>query len=112
MDKKQLVTIAVTAVVSVIAKELVTWLLAFARIQVLSDRTREKARKAFSQNNRSIMWAVFWFLWVSLGFFRVMRESTPITRWTVVLIIIYFLGIFFWLMNLLWYVIKARGQRD
>jgi len=56
MDKKQLVTIAITAVVSVIFKEVLTWLISRAKIMSVSDTAKQRAKKIFSKNNLAIVW--------------------------------------------------------
>lgn len=80
MDQKQLVTIAVTALISVTAKEVITWLLSLAKSQVAKETTREKARKIFNKNNRAVIWDVFWLSASVFILVGDLRKTSPITR--------------------------------
>lgn len=51
MDNTQLTTIAVTAVISVIAKEVVTWLIALVKKTAATATIRAKARAVFRRIN-------------------------------------------------------------
>jgi hypothetical protein len=112
MEKSQFVTIAVTAVVSVIAKEVVTWLVSRAKISAVSKTTKETTRKIFNKNNRRIIRDSAWLIWCITSFAFIMREHSPLTRWTVIRIDIYFGAIAFWLSTLVWDVAEFKSQRQ
>ena|SRR3989442_944647 len=57
MDRSQLVTIAVTALISVTAKEVITWLVSLAKSQVRKETTKAKARKIFNKNSFAVVWS-------------------------------------------------------
>jgi hypothetical protein len=55
MDSSQLTTIAVTAVISVIAKEVFTWAVALFKTMVTAETTRARLKAIFSKTNLRIM---------------------------------------------------------
>ena len=55
MENSQLTTIVVTAVVSVIAKEVVIWLWATAKKFAVAETTRAKIKIAFNPENRAVL---------------------------------------------------------
>jgi hypothetical protein len=102
MDKKQLVTIAITALVSVTLKELLSWLFASAKTIATRDTVKAKARTIFNKNNRRIVWTGLIFFTAAYGFFRTMRSTSPLTRWGVLEIIELTLSFMFWSVKLFW----------
>jgi hypothetical protein len=77
MDKKQLVTIAITAAVSVMAKEIAGWLLTWAKIRSTSETAKAAVRKIFSKNNLKITWDVVWFVYAGWFFAQAVRDTSP-----------------------------------
>jgi hypothetical protein len=98
MDTKQLVTIAVTAAVSVIAKEAITWLFTWAKTKSTSETSKAVAKKIFSKNNRRIMWDVLCLSNAIFIFLRKVHETSPISRLTIV-------GMCFWTANVVFWCI-------
>jgi hypothetical protein len=92
MDRKQLVTIAITAVLSVIAKEFFNWFVAWAKIKAQTDTAKAKARTIFNKTNRKIILYAAWFALSCHMFAGDMHDTRPITRMTIVLIILSTLG--------------------
>jgi hypothetical protein len=58
MDKTQLTTIIATALVSVVAKEVITWLVAILKTLQVSGDVQAKFKKVFSKRNCSILYDV------------------------------------------------------
>jgi hypothetical protein len=108
LDRNQLVTIAVTAAISVTFREVLTWLASLAKISALRTTTKEKVKKIFNKNNRAIIWAVVCLVFNIVFFIDAYRETTPLTRSEVVKIVIFFLGIVFWVVTLLIYLAASR----
>jgi len=104
MDKKQLVTIVITAVISVTAKELFAWLFSLMKITVVNETVRQKARKLFSKNNRRIMFDIFCLLFTGIIMSHDLLRSTPITRLDIVLIVLDMLAIAVFGGRLLWHL--------
>src|SRR5579859_8119656 len=102
MDRHQLVTIAVTAVISVIAKELVVWLFSLVKIRSASNTTKEKVKKIFSKTNRAIMGDLFWLVLLLVLLIHTMRETTPLTRFDIIRIVLFMMGLAFWTVALMW----------
>ncbi|HEY1937459.1 MAG TPA: hypothetical protein VGJ33_05970 [Candidatus Angelobacter sp.] len=87
MDKKQLVTIAVTAAVSVVAKEIFTWVVARAKSQAAANVIKQTASRAFTHNVRMAIWYTSWIVWGSFLLWRILRMAGPPTRIDVVVIV-------------------------
>ena len=58
MDNNQLITIAVTAVISVIAKEVLTWAVALVKAMAMAQTIRAKLKAMFSRTSLRIMWGL------------------------------------------------------
>jgi hypothetical protein len=102
MDKKQLATIAITALVSVTLKELLSWIFVSAKTIAVKDTVKEKARTIFNKNNRRIVWTALILSASAYAFFDTMRSTKPLTRWGVLDIIAITLGLLFWVFKLFW----------
>lgn len=59
MDNKQLITIAVTAVISVIAKEVLSWVVAAVRATATAATMSAKVKMMFTKNNLDIAFHLF-----------------------------------------------------
>jgi hypothetical protein len=89
MDKRQLITIAITAVISVLARELVTWAFSLVKHPLVRHTVRDRAKRTFTKNVRSILGWAFWFLW-SVGWtVYYARKPGPPTRLDVVMMDIF-----------------------
>jgi hypothetical protein len=80
MDRKQLVTIAITAVTSVIAKELISWLVALVRSTAKTQTAKAKTRTIFSKNNFLTFLAMAWSVTLGALLWSRLHETTPVTR--------------------------------
>jgi hypothetical protein len=95
MEKKQLVTIAITAVTSVIAKEVLSWFVALVRSSAQTDTARQKARTIFSKNNLQTIAAFAWLIFTGFSLWYKLHETTPITRYTIAWVVISMFNFFF-----------------
>jgi hypothetical protein len=86
MDKKQLVTIAVTALISVMAKEIVTWLFSLAKSQAAKETTKARVRSMFRPYILAVIWNAIMFLASILFLVSNIRRPGPITRFDVFMI--------------------------
>ena len=77
MDRKQLVTIAITAVTSVIAKEFIVWLVALVRNTTQTETVKAKTRTIFNKTNRQTIVAIFWVLLTAFGLWSGIHEPRP-----------------------------------
>src|SRR5438128_196230 len=112
MDKTQLITIAVTAVVSVIAKEVVVWLVGLVKTLSVIGTIKARFKAAFSKNNRAIMKDA-----LALAFYVVLlvyfvRDDSPPTRLVILLMIGIVFAILVMLVSLLWDIGKAQVARE
>jgi hypothetical protein len=112
MDKKTLVTIAVTTVVVVTITEVVKWLLSLAKSTATSTTTRQNARKLFSKNNLTIAGDVFALLLFILLLWSEMRDKSPITRRDVLNIVSYTVFIMFWTFHLVFDLSTRKMRRQ
>lgn len=67
MDKRQLITILVTAVVTLTVRQILDWLGFLAKFVVASQSVRQTARKTFSKDNLSLALSVLLLLMASGG---------------------------------------------
>jgi hypothetical protein len=102
MDRHTLVTIALTALITVTVTETAKWLFAWAKIAAVSDITKQKAKIIFSRSNRVIVWNSFWLIVTVFVFLERMVRKTPITRDDVLTIPLSFMASLFWLGALIW----------
>jgi hypothetical protein len=80
MDKHQLTTIAVTALISVIAREFIAWMLSIAKRQAALDTTRATARRIFNKYSLLIIWESLVCVWAGFFLVRLVRLAAPVTR--------------------------------
>ena len=80
MDKHQLTTIAVTALISVIARESIGWFVSLAKAKAATDKTKATARKVFSKNNLLIAWELALSILGCFLLARIIRLPAPVTR--------------------------------
>lgn len=86
MEKTQLVAIAVTALISVTAKEFIAWLVSFVKSQVKKETTKAKVRKIF---NRKTLFVIVDIAGISIPLFFLIsdiRKTSPISRIDIFLI--------------------------
>jgi hypothetical protein len=114
MDRKQLITIVVTVVMSTIAKEVFTWLVAFAKTQAATATTKAKVKKIFNKNNLIIIWDLFSAAWMLLILIQQLHKTTPITRYDILLIPVLLFSIVFLCCHVafIWGVIRAQRERS
>jgi hypothetical protein len=118
MDKKQLVTIAVTTVVSVIAREVIAWLVALVKSTATRETTREKLRKAITKRRLLIVADTFGLLYGIWLFVRILLDKTPINRLEIAFISAYTVNLIYWTARLFldsadailkWYEQRSEG---
>jgi hypothetical protein len=86
MDRNQVVTIAVTAAISIIFKEVLTWGVALAKNKAAQETTRAKARNILNPINLGLLWSV---AWLSTSFFFLisnLKKTAPIERTDILII--------------------------
>lgn len=88
MDRKQLVTIAITAVTSVIAKEVISWLVALAKSTAQTHTAKKKASAMFSKNNLRTLAAVAFVLLTAGSLWLRLLDTSPLTRAGVVWVVV------------------------
>jgi hypothetical protein len=88
MDRKQLVTIAITAATSVIAKEVISWLVALARNTAQTHTVKAKTRTIFSKSNLRTLASIAFFVFTVILFWARMHETTPVTRSAVAWVVV------------------------
>jgi hypothetical protein len=86
MERKQLVTIAITAVTSVIAKELVSALVAWVRNSEQTQTAKRKAKIVFSKSNLTSAAVAVWLAFNIAELWSDLRGTGPITRLTIAII--------------------------
>ncbi len=86
MERKQLVTIAITAVTSVIAKELISALVAWVKSSEQTQTAKRKAKTVFNKSNLISLFVVGWFALNVEELSWDLRGTEPITRLTVAII--------------------------
>lgn len=92
MDKKQLLTIAATALITWTITKLASWLLEVAKTKATSATTIEKLKTAFNKNNRTIIVDVCWIIFCLFFLITTMMGTSPVTRSIVFYIVFYTLG--------------------
>lgn len=114
MDKQQIVTIVVTALITVIAKEVFMWATSLVKSTVAASTITAKLKAIFTKTNRSIMFKVLvllFYVGVLINFS--LSESTP-TRFEILLIIGSSFAIIFVSLFLIWDIsvdINARKNK-
>jgi hypothetical protein len=93
MDKSKLITIVVTAVITAIAKELVTWLLSVTKTLSTRATLRAKVKALFSKYNRAVFLDMGFVIFSTLTLIQVLRDKSPVTRFDVFLIVLCMLAI-------------------
>ena len=84
MDRSQVVTIAVTALITTLitltANGFANWLFGTVKTQVAKETTKTAARKAFSKNNLRVIWSMAIFVGAIWMLRLELRMSSPLTR--------------------------------
>ena len=111
MDRKQLVIIAVTALVTFTITETAKWLAAFAKKTAVSETTKQQVKKIFNKSIRSVIWDVLWLAWFLVLLITNMRETTPVKRVDILIIFGLLLAIFLYVISLIWHVIGLLRER-
>jgi uncharacterized membrane protein len=111
MDRHQLVTIAVTAAITLTVTAALKWLAALAKTVSTSSSTKTAVKKIFRKNTRDVTLAL-----LALGYFgwlliRIMRGTSPITRLDVLNIVLLTLGVIFEVGMIAFNIITAHFDR-
>ena len=110
MDKAQLITIVITAVVSVVAKEVIIWLVSLFKGNSAAKTFAAKLRALFTKSNLEIagsLLALIFYIGVLINF--ALAEAPP-TRLEILLIIGAVFAILFVGLNLLFEIAKAQAN--
>lgn len=112
MDRTQLITIIVTAVVSVIAKELFQWFWGVCKTLSITNTIKAKFRALFTKTNRAILWDIVGIVFyggVLVNF--ALQDSSP-TRLEILLMLGAALLLIIMAVSLLFHVTKASIERE
>jgi hypothetical protein len=102
MDKKTVVIIAITALITAIAKEFVSAIFSVAKSTATSDTTKKKFKSVFSKTNLRIIRDALGFIIFAVLLERELRSKETLTRWAVLDIVFYFWSTSVCLLMLLW----------
>ncbi len=111
MDRKQLATIAVTALITFTVTEAAKWLMVFSKKTAASDTTKQNVRKIFNKTNRTITGDVLALLFFSLLLWHEMHLASPVTRQDVLYIVCFVIFIGFWVVHLMWVIASIPLKR-
>lgn len=112
MDSSQLVTIAVTAVVSVIAKELIVWGVGLCKNLAVIKTAKEKIKAAFSAANRKV-WRALFRVTATVGFLIfLLTRDTPLERFDIFAIVVVVLAIVVVTVELLYQIGAVMVARE
>jgi heme/copper-type cytochrome/quinol oxidase subunit 4 len=111
MDKTQLVTIVITAVIAVLAKELTMWVVRLIKSMSVLKTIAAKVKTLFSKNNLLIVMdiAMLAFYVFLLVFFT--RNDSPPSRIEILLMIFCVLVVIFMCGRLIWRFAWARVKK-
>jgi hypothetical protein len=110
MDRHQLVIIAITAVISVVAKEVVMWLVSLVKTIAVTETIRKKVKKIFSKNNLNIILDILvisFDLWVLV---RDLRNPRPMVRTDIIWIILDLICLAAFVGRFLFHVARISGK--
>jgi hypothetical protein len=110
MDRHQLAIIAITAVISVIAKEMVTWLVSLAKTLAVSETIKKKLKGIFSKNNRSIIFDILVISFALFTMVRDLRNPAPMVRMDIVWIILDVSCLITFIIRFLFHVWRISGK--
>ncbi len=109
MDKIQFLTIVITAAISVIAKELVTWLVTIIKDASAIKSAGAKLRVVFSKSNRVVMMDAFVIVFYISVLVNFGRGDSPPTRLEILIVIGAVLALIFMAIALVVDIVKAMG---
>ena len=112
MDIPQLQTIVVTAAISIVAKELITWLVSIIKTLLLKSTLTAKLKIIFNKTNRAIMWDCLMLIFNITFLIIYVNSPEPLTKLSVIVIIGLILIILILLVTLLWDIYKASVERE
>ncbi len=111
MENSQLVTIAVTAVISVVSKEIIIWLVSLVKTLSVMSTIKEKVKAIFSPANIKIILDVLSIAIYTLLLAYFASDSAPPTRITVLILIVLVVTIVFLAFMLMYHVQLAKFAR-
>lgn len=113
MDKRQLVTIAVTAAISVVSREIFMWVVSLFKNAVRSENFRETLKGAIRKHRNAIMiWSDLLGLAYAIWFFvDMIRDQHPITHLVVALISASVVNGLYWVAKLFHDAANAYDDR-
>ena len=108
MDKTQLITIVVTAVITAIAKEVVVWLVGIVKSLSMIKTIKAKLKAIFNKTNRTIIREAFTITLYLAFFVYFARDPSPPTRFEILLAIGIVFAMFVSVVNLLINIVKIK----
>ena len=120
MDKKQLITIAITAIIGALSRELIGWILSLIKHPLLRQALKERAQRAFTKKVRSALADIIVIGGVILNVTVFLRKSGPPARSEVIIIAVstafatlyIVLQIFHWVLASVERVLGLRGPKE
>lgn len=110
MDRHQLVIIAITAVISVIAKELVIWLASLSKATMASATARQRVRKIFSKNNLKIVTDILFISFALWTLSRDLRNPKAMVRMDIIWIVLDLTCLILFTGRLLVHISRISGK--
>lgn len=110
MDKHELVKTVITIVLTVIAKECLSWLASWLKKIVTSKAIKALLRATITRNRVLIFFDVFALSSAVYILFDHAKKNHPLNQWEVVFICIYTVNVLFWIASLFRDSMKAFGD--
>ena len=111
MDKKQIVVIATTALVTWTVTKGASWLFTIAKTAATISTTKTKVKTIFNKTNRTIMFDFIWLGAVFALLWHNIFETSPVTRFSVFDISLLVLVINFWILKICYDFAAWRHNR-
>jgi len=112
MDKTQLITIIITAVVSITAKELITWLISLTKKLSVLHTIKEKLKVIFNKTNRAIISDILaLLLYVAFLIYFALAEGDA-TRIEILLVIGATIAVLFLSLSLIFKIVKLKIENE
>lgn len=111
MDRSHFIQLLFAAIMGAIAKEVVSWLISFSKISLLTQARKEKVGALFSKDNRRIVFDLCLVAMCAVLLTHTLRDTAPLTRWTVLKMVAQTNAVCFWIVATMWDIITRRISR-
>jgi hypothetical protein len=111
MDKSQLITIVISTLTGVIAKDFMAWLLATIKNLSIVVTFKAKLSAFFTKSNLAIFGDILALLFYSALLIKFARDPSPLTRLTILLAIGLVFGVLAFTLSLLFKFSRFQAQR-